>query len=164
MKRLITLLILIIHMTAYCQNENVMSKNLWGIYAGYFPDINDKSYVSSGISASITFESLSDNFFNWGWYSILRKTFEPQSGNQPDGSFSLGVSLDKSFSTERGRFLAKVGLGVGYPVNYINITNIISIEYQHKVSQNLSLSISLTEEIVRFNLFLPPLINIGIIF
>lgn len=162
----ILITICIIQTSAYCQNNNDLDddENLWGLSIGYFPYLNDNSYVSSGMSASITFESLSDNIVNWGWYFIFRKTFEDQLENQPDGSYSLGASISYCISTAKGRFLTKVGMGFGYPATYLNVTNIISIEYQHGISENIFLSISLTEEIVGFNLFLPPLINVGIVF
>lgn len=145
-------------------NNELEKEDLWGFYLGYFPDLPNHIFASSGFSLGVTSESQSNQHFNLGWYFIFRKTFDRGTNSEPGGGISLGASLAYQTLVNQGTLLFKTGMGFGYSSYFFNVINIFSTEYHYKLSAKFSLSISLIEEISRFKVFLPPIINIGIIF
>jgi len=145
-------------------NNEIEKEDIWGFYLGYFPDLPNHIFASSGFSLGVTSESQYNPHFNLGWYFLLRKTFDRQKHGEPGGSFSLGTNLVYQILNKENSILFKTGIGLGTTSPGIYLTNIICFEYRHSISDKIELSISLTEEIPRLQAFLPPLINIGIIF
>ena len=182
----LTLLIGILSLTAYSQqiefveqsiyNNSIINtnssyfeeitekrlENYWGIHLGYFPDTNDKIYASHGFGAMLNMENYLGSLFNLCWYFIFRKTFRGDGETQKTGSASLGASLSYHFSYKLNTFLLKVGLGLRTP-SYVQISSLFALEYQFQIFEGFLLSIALTEEIIDFREFSPPLISVGIV-
>jgi len=136
--------------------------NYWGFHLGYFPNMNSELYVSSGIGFALNMENYNGSKLNWGWYFIFRKTFEDEGEGQKTGSASLGASLSYHFSNKYNTFLLKIGLGLRTPP-YVHLSTLFVLEYQFQIFGGVLLSISLTEEIISFREFAPPLISLGIV-
>jgi len=149
--------------SSYFKNTNVKKmENYWGINLGYFPDTNENVYTSQGIGVMLNMEDYSGSLFNWGWYFIFRKTFEDDEESQKTGSVSLGASLSHHFSSKNNTFLLKVGLGLRTPP-HVHVSTIFVLEYQFQILGGVLLSIALTEEIIAFRDFAPPLVSFGIV-
>lgn len=143
-------------------NSEKRMENYWGIHLGYFPDTNDKVYTSHGFGAILNMENYSGSLFNFGWYFIIRNTFEDDGENQKKGSASLGASLSHHFSDKPNTFLIKVGLGLRSPP-YVQISTLFVLEYQFQIFEGILLSIAITEEIIALRDFVPSLISLGIV-
>jgi len=134
------------------------NKTFWGARLGFFPAYG-KYVESAGISETLFSETKISKVLNLGWSFQLNEVL---GGN--GGYLALYAYLNHPFKIGDSIIFIKGGLGLGTYGTYPSPAVLLEIEYLIFEFENSAISFSLSETIIGFNIFMPPVISIGILF
>ena len=129
----------------------------WGFSLGYFP-IWEEYFSSSGLSGTIYSESTISKFFKLGWSLQLNMTLEGSGGY-----LSVNGYLSHPIKIEENILLVKGGAGIA-TIIYPSLVGLLEVEYLIWEFENSAISISISECIPGFQMLMPPVFSIGILF
>ncbi len=136
----------------YSDNET-----FWGFSLGYFP-VWEEYFSSSGISGTFYSESTISKLFKLGWSLQLNMTVDGGGGY-----LSVNGYLSHSIKIENHTLLFKGGAGIA-TIIYPTLVGLLEIEYLIWEFEDTAISVSMSECIPGFQMFMPPVISIGILF
>lgn len=135
----------------YSDNET-----FWGFSLGYFP-IWDEYFESGGISATLYTESDISNIFKLGW------SFQINLAIDGGGYLALNGYLSHPIKFDNHTLLIKGGAGIA-TIIYPSLVGFLGIEYLLWEFEGTAISVSISECIPGFQMFMPPVISVGILF
>lgn len=136
----------------YSDNET-----FWGFSLGYFPNW-EEYFSSSGISGTFYSESTISKLFKLGWSLQLNMTVEDGGGY-----LSINGYLSHPIKMEIHTLLIKGGAGIA-TIIYPTVVGLLEVEYLIWEFEKTAITISVYECIPGFQMFMPPVISIGILF
>lgn len=136
----------------YSDNET-----FWGFSLGYFP-IWEEYFSSSGISGTFYSESTISKLFKLGWSLQLNMTVEGDGGY-----LSVNGYLSHPIKMENHALLIKGGVGIA-TIIYPTIVGLLEVEYLIWEFEKTAISLSISECIPGFQMLMPPVFSIGILF
>lgn len=148
------------------------SWNVVGIQIGYFPTINDESFVSPGFSALFFIENESlESRFSAGWYINYRRAFfqEEYANMRINESVTLvrDFVIFQAYRSKEKRLKLKFGLGFTMPfpaiLSYVGITANFAVLYSHRFNKYSELGISISIDNCGDRI-LPPVISLNYTF
>jgi len=133
------------------------NETIWGFGLGYFP-IWDDYFESSGIAITFYSESSISKLFNLGWSFQLNKAI-----GSSGGYLSLNGFLSHPIKMENHAIYIKGGLGIATLI-YPSLVGVVEFQYLILEFEKTAISISVSECIPGFQMLMPPVISIGILF
>ena len=139
-------------------NVNYSSnQTFWGFSLGYFP-ICEEEFESGGISTSLYTENTISKLFKLGWSAQLNLAFDG------GGYMALYGYLSYPLKLGNDNLYIKGGLGLA-TYTYLTPVAYFKVEYFLWEFEKSAVSISVSETIPEIHeVFLPPVISIGILF
>ena len=135
----------------YSDNET-----FWGFSLGYFP-IWDENFESGGITTTLYSENSISNFFKLGWSLQLNLAIDGGGYLALNGYLSHPVKFDDH------TLLIKVGAGIA-TIIYPSLVGFLGVEYLIWEFEDTAISVSISECIPGFQMLMPPVISVGILF
>jgi len=135
----------------YSDNET-----FWGFSLGYFP-IWDENFESGGITTTLYSENTISKFFKLGWSLQLNLAIDGGGYIALNGYLSHPVKFDDH------TLLIKGGAGIA-TIIYPSLVGFLGVEYLIWEFEDTAISVSISECIPGFQMFMPPVISIGILF
>ena len=135
----------------YSDNET-----FWGFSLGYFP-IWDEFFESGGISTTLYSENTISKFFKLGWLFQLNLAVDG------GGYLALNGYLSHPIKFDDHTLLIKGGAGIA-TIIYPSLVGYLGVEYLIWEFEDTAISVSISECIPGFQMFMPPVISIGILF
>lgn len=135
----------------YSDNET-----FWGFSLGYFP-IWEENFESGGISTTLYSESTISKIFKLGWSLQLNLAIDGGGYLALNGYLSHPIKLDNH------TLLIKGGAGIA-TIIYPSLVGFLGVEYLLWEFEGTAISISVSECIPGFHMFMPPVISIGVLF
>jgi len=135
----------------YSDNET-----FWGFSVGYFP-IWDEYFESGGISTTLYSESAISKIFKLGW------SFQLNLAIDGGGYLALNGYLSHPVKFNDHTLLIKGGAGIA-TIIYPSLVGFLGVEYLIWEFEDTAISVSISECIPGFQMFMPPVISIGILF
>jgi hypothetical protein len=135
----------------YSDNET-----FWGFSLGYFP-IWDEDFESGGMSTTFYSESKISKIFKLGW--SLQLNFAIDGG----GYLSVNGYLSHPIKINSHTLLIKGGAGLA-TIIYPSLVGFLEAEYLIWEFEDSAISISVSECIPGFQMLMPPVISVGILF
>ena len=135
----------------YSDNET-----FWGFSLGYFP-IWDENFESGGISTTLYSESTISKIFKLGWSLQLNLAIDG------GGYLALNGYLSHPIKFDNHTLLIKGGTGIA-TIIYPSLVGFLGVEYLLWEFEGTAISVSISECIPGFQMFMPPVISIGILF
>lgn len=135
----------------YSDNET-----FWGFSVGYFP-IWDEHFESGGISTTLHSESNISKIFKLGW------SFQLNLAIDGGGYLALNGYLSHPIKFDDHALLIKGGAGIA-TIIYPSLVGFLGVEYLIWEFEDTAISISVSECIPGFQMLMPPVISIGILF
>ncbi len=132
------------------------SETFWGFSLGYFP-IWDENFESSGISTTLYSESTISKIFKLGWSLQLNLAIDG------GGYLALNGYLSHPIKFDNHTLLIKGGAGIA-TIIYPSLVGFLGIEYLLWEFEGTAISVSISECIPGFQMFMPPVISVGILF
>ncbi len=129
----------------------------WGFSLGYFP-IWEEYFSSSGVSGTFYSESTISKLFKLGWSLQLNMTVEGGGGY-----LSINGYLSHPIKMENHTLLIKGGAGIA-TIIYPSLVGFLGVEYLLWEFVGTAISVSISECIPGFQMFMPPVISVGILF
>jgi len=128
----------------------------WGFSLGYFP-IWDENFESGGITTTLYSENTISKFFKLGWSLQLNLAIDGGGYIALNGYLSHPVKFDDH------TLLIKGGAGIA-TIIYPSLVGFLGVEYLIWEFEDTAISVSISECIPGFQMFMPPVISIGILF
>lgn len=135
----------------YSDNET-----FWGFSLGYFP-IWDEYFESGGISATLYTESDISKIFKLGW------SFQINLAIDGGGYLALNGYLSHPIKFDDHTLLIKGGAGIA-TIIYPSLVGFLGVEYLLWEIEEIAISVSISECVPGFQMFMPPIISIGVLF
>lgn len=135
----------------YSDNET-----FWGFSLGYFP-IWEEHFESGGISTTLYTESTISKFFKLGW------SFQLNLAIDGGGYLALNGYLSHPIKFEDHTLLIKGGAGIA-TIIYPSLVGFLGVEYLIWEFEGTAITVSISECIPGFQMLMPPVISIGILF
>jgi hypothetical protein len=139
------------------KNKYSDNESIWGFKLGYFP-IWEEDFSSSGISGTFYSESTISKLFKLGWSFQLNMTVEDDGGY-----LFVNGYLSHPIKIENHTLLIKGGAGIA-AIIYPSLAGLLEIEYLIWEFEETAISVSISECIPGFQMLMPPIISIGILF
>ena len=128
----------------------------WEFSVGYFP-IWDENFESGGITKTFYSENTISKFFKLGWSFHLNLAIDGGGYLALNGYLSHPVKFDDN------TLLIKGGAGIA-TIIYPSLVGFLGAEYLIWEFEDTAISVSISECIPGFQMFMPPVISIGILF
>lgn len=132
------------------------NQTFWGFSLGYFP-IWDENFESGGISTTLYSESAISKIFKLGW------SFQLNLAIDGGGYLVLNGYLSHPIKFDAQTLLIKGGAGIA-TIIYPSLVGLLGVEYLLWEFEDTAISVSISECIPGFQMFMPPVISIGILF
>ena len=132
------------------------NETFWGFSLGYFP-IWDEHFESGGISATLYTESDISKIFKLGW------SFQINLAIDGGGYLALNGYLSHRITFDDHTLLIKGGAGIA-TIIYPSMVGFLGAEYLIWEFEDTAISVSISECIPGFQMFMPPVISIGVLF
>ena len=132
------------------------NQTFWGFSVGYFP-LLDKDFESGGIATTLYSESTISKFFKFGWSLQVNIAIEGRGYLSGNGYLSHPINFGDH------TLLIKGGAGLA-TIIYPSLVGLLEIEYFIWEFEDTAISISVSECIPGFQMLMPPVISVGILF
>jgi hypothetical protein len=142
----------------FIQDSTTINNSFWGLQIGYFPNYNI-FFTSSGISVFGYNEFiLPDEIHSTYYFNLMWASGKSTVDSELNGAASAGICLNYCLKNNSDKIIFRVGAGYAT----YSFSNLLMVEYSTHISEVLSLTFSISQQIGRFKFFLPMYISVGI--